>query len=763
MEEEDERDVEEVALGRAAGAGAAGTAAGAARRRTFNAQASQRGPGSSGSRSRGAAGGAGGGGGFFSRLSSRARKWLIVAIVLAIVLVAVIVAVPVAITQSNNKSQNAKAATTGASSSGKGSSSGSGSSAGAQPTSSDPRQAYTGGDGSTVYASDGTSFIYNNSFGGFWNSIPLNDSAQPQSYVPPLNQKWDYSTNLIHGVNIGGWLVIEPFIVPSLFEPFNSASNSPNATNNAIDEWDLCLQLGTSMASTIENHYATFITEKDFAEIAGAGLNWVRIPIGYWAIEVWSGEPFLANVAWTYFLKAITWARKYGIRINLDLHAVPGSQNGYNHSSKQGTINFLNGVMGVANAQRTLNYIRTLTEFITQPEYVNVIPMFSVLNEPYAATIGVDVLRHFYLETYNLVRGISGIGEGNGPFIAFHDGFVDQAVTVAAGGWDGFLTGADRMAIDSHPYLCFSTPSNDGLAYQASKPCSYWATKVNISSQQFGLSIGGEWSLAINDCGKWLNNVGNGNRFDGTYYTPGTNTIPYAGFGAGACDVWNNWPAYTAATKAGLQGVANAHIDALRHWFFWTWKTGYSNTLGMIANPLWNYQLALEQGYMPKDPRQALGSCPSIVAAQGVSMSMDPAPSLSAWMTGGAGAGTIVVTDQLTSYSAWPPVSLGTTPAANLPTYTPTAKVITMSASTPTSFPAGYSTTVNVGNGWADASDNAGWYTAVAGCSYPNPWSGVEATIPAAACTGSGSRAKKRAQVPLATPTPAPSPSSARV
>ena len=56
--------------------------------------------------------------------------------------------------------------------------------------------------------------------------------------------------------------------------------------------------------------------------------------------------------------------------------------------------------------------------------------------------------------------------------------------------------------------------------------------------------------------------------------------------------------------------VAEAHMDALRvccyplslthdhiltclgkqHWFFWTWKTGFSSTLGKIANPMWNYQ-----------------------------------------------------------------------------------------------------------------------------------------------------------------------------
>lgn len=67
--------------------------------------------------------------------------------------------------------------------------------------------------------------------------------------------------------------------------------------------------------SQIEEHYKTFIvsldsinilsfanfdgqTEEDFAEIAGAGLNWVRIPIPYWAVDTWDGEPFLAKTSW---------------------------------------------------------------------------------------------------------------------------------------------------------------------------------------------------------------------------------------------------------------------------------------------------------------------------------------------------------------------------------------------------------------------------------------------------------------------------------
>lgn len=65
----------------------------------------------------------------------------------------------------------------------------------------------------------------------------------------------------------------------------------------------------------LETHYQTFVvsmflciscydvksfqTEQDFAQIAGAGLNYVRIGLPFWAIETRGSEPFLANVAWT--------------------------------------------------------------------------------------------------------------------------------------------------------------------------------------------------------------------------------------------------------------------------------------------------------------------------------------------------------------------------------------------------------------------------------------------------------------------------------
>ena len=48
--------------------------------------------------------------------------------------------------------------------------------------------------------------------------------------------------------------------------------------------------------------------------------------------------------------------------------------------------------MGFANAQRMLNYIRIFIEFVSQPEYVDVIPMFGIVNEALSGMIGVPTL-----------------------------------------------------------------------------------------------------------------------------------------------------------------------------------------------------------------------------------------------------------------------------------------------------------------------------------------------------------------------------------
>jgi hypothetical protein len=632
--------------------------------------------------------------------SKRRSVVLVVLLLVALLLVIVAVIVPVYFTVIKPKlNDSTKSNSSGG---------GSGSKSGGPGPSTPLTNANSGGNGSIIHAADGTTFTYINPFGGFWvddPNDPFNNDAQPNSWTPPLNQSWDFDTNRINGVNLGGWFVLEPFISPTLFQKYPGA----------VDEWTLSTLMAADTSpggglSQIEDHYNTFITEQDIAEIAGAGLNWVRIPIPFWAIDVWPGEPFLARTSWKYIVQALQWCRKYGLRVNIDLHTIPGSQNGYNHSGKLGQVDFLYGFMGMANAQRTMNYIRIITEFISQDEWINVVIAFGIVNEPLIGTIGTTELRGFYVEAYEMIRGITGVGEGNGPYISIHDGFL------GVGNWAGFLTGADRLTLDTHPYFAFDGQPNTNPIDTGTGPgaggtwpqaaCSTWAPSMNTSRVAFGTTIAGEFSNGINDCGLFLIGVGTPALYPGN------------------CSLWQDASLFTPGTIAGLLQFSMASMDALRDYFFWTWKVSNSSS-GIVESPLWSYQLGLQGGWIPSDPRTAVGACGP--PAGPIFSSFQP------WMTGGAGAGDIGPAQ--TSQYPYPPVTLElpTFSASLLPSYTSTGAISTLP--TPT-FTNTKGATISAGDGWFDAQDTMAAPTLIAGCNYPNAWDAISVTLPPAIVCG---------------------------
>ncbi|KAI0759749.1 glycoside hydrolase [Trametes elegans] len=643
----------------------------------------------------------------------RLYMWLGVgAAAIVVVVLAVILPVYFTVIKKNDNSPSSGAA--------RGGSSGSG---GAAPNPESPTGAVTGGDGSTITLADGTTFTYKNAFGGFWvddPTDPYNNSAQAQSFTPPLSQPWDYSIDQIRGVNLGGWLVTEPFIAPALFEKYQNVTPSPALPGGIVgDEWSLSVAMlnDTSPGGGIqqlEQHYATFITEQDFAQIAGAGLNWVRLPIPYWAIETWPGEPFLAKTAWKYVLLAFKWARKYGLRIYLELHTVPGSQNGYNHSGRSGPINFLNGYMGIANAQRTMDYIRYITEFISQKEYQDVVPMFGPINEPLLGIIGRDQLTRFYLQVHDMIRGITGIGKG--AYIVIHDGFQ------GTGSWKDFLPGSDRIILDTHPYVAFGGDFNHPLDYWPQVGCIAYSN--NQSQTDFGITLSGEFSGAINNCGKWVQNIGQ------------DSTLP-------ECAQWNDWENWTQDMKTGIKNFIMSQMDGMHlpGYFYWTWKVGNSSITGKVEAPFWSYQLGLENGWVPTDPREALGLCQSLNYAQNDPWDGNYQP----WQTGGEGAGEIAAT-AVASFSQYPPPQISNVNGANpaqLPMYTATSAVPTLP---PPTFSAA---TVSAGDGWEDAADTSLAAVQIAGCAYPNAW-GPQPGSTAAVCGGAPALAARATPAPTA-------------
>jgi aryl-phospho-beta-D-glucosidase BglC (GH1 family) len=414
------------------------------------------------------------------------------------------------------------------------------------------------------------------------------------------------------------------------------------------------------------------------------------IPLGFWAIATNAGEPYLERTSWTYFLRAIEWCRKYGIRILLDFHALPGSQNGWNHSGKQGSVNWMYGVMGIANAERSLEYLRTLVEFISQDGIKQVVPMIGLVNEVMAATVGQTVMGNFYYQAYEMIREITGIGSVNGPIIAIHEGFLGIAA------WDSFLSGADRLALDQHPYQAFPTVQNNyGWEWQIANGCG-WGGGTNDTQSGYGIVVGGEWSLAINDCGLWVNGVG---------------TTPNYATAYGSCADFDQWMNYNDTMKQGLYNYAVGQMDSLQNWFFWTWKIGNSTVLGYPSAPQWHYQLGLQQGWIPKDPRVAGGWCKANGYCTGCAEFNGTFPVTA---TGAATSATIIPA-QVSSYGAWPPTSMGpslnSAEIAMLPTFTRTAQPTTLPMASPT-FSA-------EGNGWYNAQDTKLAYTTVAGCPYP--------------------------------------------
>jgi len=435
------------------------------------------------------------------------------------------------------------------------------------------------------------------------------DSTRANSNVPPLNQSFTYGTMPIRGVNLGGWLSIEPFITPSLFTGYSTH-------DNVVDEWTLSSTLGASKAkSTIEQHYSSFVTEQTFADIQAAGFDHVRIPFSYWAVTTYSGDPYVPNVSWRYLLRGIEWARKYGLRINLDLHGAPGSQNGWNHSGRQGVIGWLNGTDGTTNGDRTVDIHNQLSMFFAQARYKNIVTMYGLVNEPRMVDLDVDTVLTWSKTAITTIRNNNFTG-----IVIFGDGFL------GLDNWQGKLQGIDNLLLDVHQYVIFNVEQivlnhHDKINFA----CGGWTAQALESENTatgFGPTLCGEWSQADTDCAQYLNNVGVGSRWEGTLNMvdgPGgstngsvlTPTCPTDNNPRCDCTNANADPSsYAQEYKDWLLMFAEAQMHSFEEgwgWFYWTWQTESASQ--------WSYSAGLAAGIMPKLAYQRDFNCSQTIPA----------------------------------------------------------------------------------------------------------------------------------------------------
>ncbi|KAF8377279.1 hypothetical protein HHK36_030654 [Tetracentron sinense] len=149
----------------------------------------------------------------------------------------------------------------------------------------------------------------------------------------------------------------------------------------------------------MREHRSTFIVEEDFKFISENGLNAVRIPVGWWiASDPTPPMPFVAGSLQA-LDNAFTWAQKYKVNVIIDLHAAPGSQNGWEHSaSRDGSQEW--GKTD-ENIQETVAVIEFLTARYTKNPSLYAVEL---INEPLSPGASLDSVKKYYQAGYDAVR-----------------------------------------------------------------------------------------------------------------------------------------------------------------------------------------------------------------------------------------------------------------------------------------------------------------------------------------------------------------------
>ncbi|WPH01774.1 glucan 1,3-beta-glucosidase [Acrodontium crateriforme] len=376
--------------------------------------------------------------------------------------------------------------------------------------------------------------------------------------------KFNFGNEKIRGVNLGGWFVLEPWITPSIFAA---------TPDNVVDEYTFCQTLGqTEAKNRLESHWSSWITEGDFAEMKSMGLNFVRIPIGYWSVTPNNGDPYVQG-AYDYLGNALDWAKANDIMVLIDLHGVPGSQNGFDNSGRRGGIGWQQGD-SVTQTKNALNKIRD--DHASHPA----VAAIELVNEPMGPSLNMDELRQFYMDGWGNLKG-------SNVAVTFHDAF--QGVTA----WNDWGSGMWALLLDTHHYEVFDAGQLQmGIQDHVNSACGFGRQMASNNKW----TIAGEWTGAMTDCAQWLNGRGIGARYDGTYNynNQGSSYIgscdgKYSGTvaGLGQAD-HNNIKAFIEAQMVAFEKAAG--------WIFWTWKNE--------AAPEWHFQNLTQAGLIP----QPLGS-----------------------------------------------------------------------------------------------------------------------------------------------------------
>ena len=210
------------------------------------------------------------------------------------------------------------------------------------------------------------------------------------------------------------------------------------------------------------------------------------------------------------------------------------------------------------------------------------VTMIELVNEPLGPDLDLDAVKKYYYDGWGTVRQ-----SNPNTAVVIHDAFQSPNEY-----WNGFMntgSGTNNVALDTHIYSIFS---NDQVAMSPSDHVSTACGQAGVLSSTDKWTIVGEWTGAQTDCAKWLNGLGVGARYDGTYSTSqgGSSKV-------GSCDgkYEGTVDALSDDDKKNLRQLIEAQLDAYEArtgWIFWTWKTE--------SAPEWHMQNLTAAGLFPQ-------------------------------------------------------------------------------------------------------------------------------------------------------------------
>jgi glucan 1,3-beta-glucosidase len=357
----------------------------------------------------------------------------------------------------------------------------------------------------------------------------------------------------LRGVNLGSWLVLEKWMVPSLFEGLE-----------ATDETTWCAELGDRAAEKLRKHWDTFITRDDFAWLANVGINAVRIPVGHWIFgpdypyhEKYAPHRYPFVTGGTEVLdRAFDWAEEFNIHIMLDLHAAPGCQNGFDNGGIKDVCEWH------TKEEYFLHSLSVLERLAERYNARHALLAIEVLNEP-RWDVPTDYLKRYNTAAYHSIRKFCTPEK---VAVVFHDGFRDYREYL------GFMQAPEFLNVifDIHRYQCFAREDIDMDIYgHIQKAAIEWKNEADGINNELKLpTICGEWSLGLD-----LKVV--------SLWAEG----PYNH----ALEYMDNFQEHVA-----FRGYAAAQLmtyEKYRGWFFWNYKTE--------TTPAWCFRDCVERGWLP--------------------------------------------------------------------------------------------------------------------------------------------------------------------